>query len=98
MPASQLLFLGVFLLVMGGIHAFLLRRLVRGLGITSRPAIWSLRILAVLLVLSYPLTRWLDTFASDEVLHVAHAVAGSWFGLMFQLFWMSLVVWLASRS
>lgn len=97
MPASQLLFLGVFLLVMGGIHAFLYRRLVRGLSITSRPARWTLRALAALLVLAYPLTRWLDGFAPDGVLFVAHWISGVWFGLMFQLFWMGLVVWLVSR-
>jgi predicted MPP superfamily phosphohydrolase len=97
MPASQLLFLAAFLLVMGALHGFLYRRLVRGLGLVSRPVLWSLRALAALLVLSYPLTRWLDGFAPDGVLVVAHWVAGVWLALMFQLFWMGFAVWLASR-
>lgn len=97
MVASQLIFLGVFLLVIGGIHAFLYRRLVRGLSIESRPVRWTLRALAVLLALSYPLTRWLDTFAPEGVLFAAHWIAGMWLGLMFQLFWMGLDVWLVSR-
>jgi len=94
---SMVLFLGAFLLVMGGIHAFLYRGLVVGLGITSPGALWALRALAVLLVVSYPLARWLDGFAPALVVRAAHMVADTWFGLMFQLFWIGLVVWLVGR-
>lgn len=89
------MFVLVVLLVAGLIHLFLYRGLVRGLGIESPTALWTLRVVAVLLAGSYVLTRWLDGFAPFPVILGAHWVASVWLGLMFHLFWIGLVFWLA---
>lgn len=87
-------FLGVVLLVLGGIHAFLYRGLVGGLRIESRGARWVLRVALFVLAISYPLTRWLDGFAPEPIVVAAHWIASLWIGAMFHLFWIGVLLWL----
>ena len=93
-PWSFLIFFGVFFLVSGLIHFFLYRGVVRGLSISSPAALWTLRFLAVLLAVSYPLVRWLDTWAPDPVIVLAHWTASVWIGLMWHLLWSGFLLWL----
>jgi len=92
---SMLLFLGIVLAITGLIHTFLYRGLVRGLGITAPAALWTLRGLAVLLAVSYILTRMIDGVAPEWLVHSAHWASSVWMGLMFYLLSIGLLVWLA---
>ncbi|MHC4859342.1 MAG: metallophosphoesterase, partial [Planctomycetota bacterium] len=92
---SFLSFLAVVLAVLGLVHWFLYRGLVRGLDISSPVALVTLRGLAVLLAVSYILTRFLDSSAPRAVVLVAHWCSSVWVGLMFHLFWVGLLFWIA---
>jgi len=91
---SFLLFLSIVLLITGLIHLFLYRGLVRGLGISSPAVLWPLRLLAVLLTVSYPLARWMDSWAPDGVVTGAHWISSVWIGLMLHLLWAGILLWL----
>ncbi len=89
-PWSFAIFLSVVLLVLGIIHLFLYKQIVSALGIQSRRTLNLLRVLFVVLAVSYPVARWLDGFAAEGVVHAAHWAASVWMGLMFHLLWILL--------
>jgi predicted MPP superfamily phosphohydrolase len=88
---SFVIFLSIVLTILGVIHLFLYKQVVGCLGIQAPGVLWTLRVVFVLLVVSYPVARWLDTFASDGVVKGAHWIASVWLGLMFHLLWILAV-------
>lgn len=87
-------FLLVVLAVTGLLHWFLYARLVIALGITSAGVLWSLRLTAAFLAVSYLLAHWVGTFAPDRFVVTFHWFASVWLGLMFQLLWITLDLWI----
>ena len=87
-------FIAVILTISGLIHWFLYARLVSALEITSAGILWPLRILAVFLAVSYILVRIWERFTPDPYVYATEWFAASWIGMMFQLLWMTALVWL----
>jgi hypothetical protein len=87
-------FIAVILTISGLIHWFLYARLVSALEITSPGILWPLRLLAVLLALSYILVRLWERIAPQPTVYVSEWTAASWIGMMFELLWMTAVVWI----
>ena len=85
-------FIAVILTISGLIHWFLYTRLISALEITSPGILWPLRILAVLLAVSYILVRVWERVAPDPVVYAGEWIAASWIGLMFELLWMALIL------
>ncbi len=86
-------FIAVILTISGLIHWFLYARLVIALDITSPSVLWPLRIAAVLLAVSYILVRMWERVAPEPVAYASEWVAASWIGMMFELLWMALALY-----
>lgn len=86
---SVLVFLTIVVTILGLIHWFLYARLVGALDISSPAILWSLRLLAGYLALSYILARTWEHIAPEPVVHTLHWIASVWLGVMLQLLWMA---------
>ena len=86
-------FIAVILTISGLFHWFLYARLVSALGITSLAILWPLRALAVLLAASYLLARLWERVAPPPAFYVSEWLAANWIGMMFELLWMTALVW-----
>ncbi len=82
------------LTISGLLHWFLYARLVIALNIMSPAVLWSLRFLAGFLAISFILARVLDTFAPRPLVLAFEGFAAVWIGLMFQLLWMTIDLWI----
>jgi predicted MPP superfamily phosphohydrolase len=91
----MIVFLSVVLSILGLIHWFLYSRLVSALGITSPVWLWTLRILAVYLAVSYIVSQLVGRHAPKAVEHVLDGVASLWIGLMWELLWLTALFALA---
>ncbi len=87
-------FVAVILTISGLIHWFLYARLVVALEITSPSILWPLRIAAVLLAVSYILVRLWERVAPEPVAYASEWAAASWIGMMFELLWMTLALYI----
>jgi len=90
----MILFILVVLLVSGLFHGFLYARLVTALNIASPVLLWPLRSLAVFLALSYFMARLSEGHAPEPVVHALHWIASIWMGLMWELLWITLLLYL----
>jgi hypothetical protein len=93
-PSIVIPFIAVIITISGLIHWFLYARLVMALEITSPALLWPLRIVAVLLALSYLLVRVSERFTPEPLSSVGEWTAATWIGVMFELLWMTLVLYL----
>ncbi|MCX6601411.1 MAG: metallophosphoesterase [bacterium] len=90
----MILFVLVVLLATGLFHWFLYARLVTALNIASPALLWPLRSLAVFLALSYFIARLSERHAPEAVVHALHWIASIWMGLMWELLWITLLLYL----
>jgi hypothetical protein len=90
----MIVFVLVVLLVSGLFHGFLYLRLVTALDIASPALLWPLRWLAVFLALSYFVARLSERHAPETVVHALHWIASIWMGLMWELLWITLLLYL----
>jgi predicted MPP superfamily phosphohydrolase len=87
-------FILAVLTISGLLHWFLYARLVVALNIVSPNVLWSLRFLAGFLAVSFILARMLDTFAPRPLVLAFEGFASVWIGLMFQLLWITIDLWI----
>lgn len=90
----MLIFLSVVISILGLLHWFLYSRLVSALEITSPTVLWTLRILAAFLSVSYIISRILESKMPGAVAHAMDWVASVWVGMMWQFLWIAFVFFL----
>jgi predicted MPP superfamily phosphohydrolase len=89
-------FIAVILTISGLIHWFLYARLVGALDITSPAILWPLRSAAILLAVSYVLIRLWERIAPEPAVYAGEWVAANWIGMMFELLWMTALMWIVN--
>jgi uncharacterized protein len=88
-------FVVIILSILGLIHWFLYSRLVSALAVTSPAMLWTLRGLAAFLAVSYILARVSERYTPESVSRALDWVASIWVGLMWELLWITVVLFLA---
>lgn len=89
-----MIFIAIALTISGLIHWFLYARFVTALGITSPNILWTLRLAALFLAASYLIARGMDYYAPSWLSTGMHWAASIWLGLMLQLLWMTIDLWI----
>ena len=77
--------------ILGLIHWFLYARLVSALELTGPALLWPLRVLTVLLAVSYILARIWEKSLPEPIVHALHWISSVWLGLMWELLWLTLL-------
>ncbi len=90
----MLIFLTVVITILGLLHWFLYSRLVSALEVTSPAVLWTLRILAAFLALSYLIGRILEQRFPGLLAHAVDWIASIWVGMMWQFLWVSFLFFL----
>ncbi|MBK8130798.1 MAG: metallophosphoesterase [bacterium] len=90
----MLIFLSVVISIMGLLHWFLYSRLVSALELTSPALLWTLRILAAFLSVSYIIGRIIEAKLPGTLAHVVDWISSVWLGMMWQFLWITFLFFL----
>lgn len=75
-----------------GLHVYIYRRLVAGLGVNSSYEILSLKVILIALPLFFPFARFLARFSINRFTYIVDWVGSFWMGLSLYLFLCLLIV------
>lgn len=90
----MLIFVSIVVAILGLLHWFLYSRLVSALEITNPAILWSLRLAAAFLAVSYILVRILEQKIPGAFAHALDWVASVWIGMMWQFLWITFLFFL----
>ncbi len=93
----MLIFLAIALSITGLIHWFLYARLVGALDIVSLGALWTLRITAIFLAISYFLAHIIERHCPEWIVSALYWLSTVWMGLMWELLWMGLGLYVGKQ-